>query len=80
MEVDLEGLAAHIERVSDGLPDAADYARGVLWMAAECARKAHVMETETIPTALTLLAETRDRGISEDWEVRRDELLGECGE
>ena len=27
--------------------------------------------------ALDLLAETRDRGISDDWEVRRDELLEE---
>jgi hypothetical protein len=30
--------------------------------------------------ALALLAESRDVGISEDWEVRRDELLGECDE
>ncbi|MHC4644297.1 MAG: DUF2158 domain-containing protein [Planctomycetota bacterium] len=31
-----------------------------------------------LDAALDLLRETADRGISEDWEVRRDELLAEC--
>ena len=33
--------------------------------------------TKKLEAALDLLRETADRGISEDWEVRRDELLEE---
>jgi hypothetical protein len=33
-----------------------------------------------LEAALALLAESRDLGVSDDWEVRRDELLEEVGE
>jgi hypothetical protein len=43
-------------------------------------RDADGVEPSYASRALALLAESRDRGVSDDWEVRRDEFLEEVGE